>query len=82
MRNPDEIFENLIGIFVSHRRAWELHQHLCPQRNIISVTFDDYAIGKTEKNASLLTVYGVVVDIDSVSDIRGYFAVDDGFLIA
>ena len=59
-----------------------LHQPLCPQGDAIGVAFDDFSIGETIENTGLLSINGIVVKIYPVGDTGGYFAVDDGLLIA
>ena len=58
-----------------------LHQHLRPLRDVVGVAFDDGTVRESEKDASLLAVDGVVVDIDAVGNAGGYLTIDDGLLV-
>lgn len=49
--------------------------------DVIGITFDNCAIGKTEEDARLTTIDRIVINIDSVSNTGGHLAIDDGFLI-
>jgi len=48
------------------------HQALCPLWNVVGVSFDDGAIGKTEEDACLMAVNGVAVEIYAVGDDNGH----------
>ena len=60
-----------------------LFSYLCsPFRDIFDILLEQLAIDEAEKQLCFLPINGVVVDVNSVSHLRGDLAIDDGLEVA
>ena len=56
--------------------------HRCPFRDVIGVLLEQLTVGHAEEQTCFGVIYGVVINIDAVSNGCDALAVENGLLIA